>query len=451
MIGNNPFRFEVSEISKKGSIALCNYVEAQIELGSKVIRATNVKGMIRYRDYIEDYAQQFTVTLTTTLAQYEQIIHSDLSNIKITLTMFDLPVNAPFSYSILRNPKEFTYKAKILNIDSSQISQNNTMINNPDVGNLTFKEFSVQLLEPSFESVSIKTVGGPFRKTNGIELIKTLLTKWSTEDEIDAITSVKGVDVVDGYNEAIREQIIIDHTTPLVKAIQLINESCGGVYPTGFSFFLQNQLWYIFPPYDLTRFNKTNRTITVVNLPKDRLPGIEKTFFNSQTKLIVLSTRNAKYIDNREANTFNKGSSFRFVEANRLYEGFGQVQDNKFMVNAGNNVNEVTIGQRSDNANILRSTDVKITSNKNNELSKLAMNNGFYFQLTWEHSDDSLLHPGMPAKVLFLKNNQPASVTGTLIESETQWVPIEQNFKYVKLQRMTAMTFFVGNEEYLNS
>ena len=145
----------------------------------------------------------------------------------------------------------------------------------------------------------------------------------------------------------------------------------------------------------------------MVNLPKDRLPGIEKTFFNNQTKLIVLSTRNAKYIDNREANTFNKGSSFRFVEANRLYEGFGQVQDNKFMVNAGNNVNEVTIGQRSDNANILRSTDVKITSNKNNELSKLAMNNGFYFQLTWEHSDDSLLHPGMPAKILFLKNNQP--------------------------------------------
>lgn len=29
---------------------------------------------------------------------------------------------------------------------------------------------------------------------------------------------------------------------------------------------------YIFPPYDLDRFNKTNRTITVVNLPKDRLP-----------------------------------------------------------------------------------------------------------------------------------------------------------------------------------
>ena len=244
MMGNNPFRFEVSEISSKGSFALCNYIETRIELGSKVIRAVNTKGLIRYRDYIEDYTQQLTITLTTTLAQYEEMIHSDLSNIKMTITMYDLPVNAPFSYSALRNPREFTYKAKILNIDSSQISQSNPMVNNPYLGNLTLQEFSAQLLEPSFESVSIKTIGGVYRETNGIELMKTLLTKWATEDEVDAITGVMGVDVVDGYNEAIREQIIIDHATPLVKAIKMINESCGGIYPTGFSYFLQNQLWY---------------------------------------------------------------------------------------------------------------------------------------------------------------------------------------------------------------
>lgn len=451
MIGDNPFRFEVDEISNKGEMASANYIEARIELGSTVIDATNVKAMNRYRDYIEDYAQKLTITMTITLAQYEQIVHSDLSNIKVTLTMYDIPINAPFSYSALQNPREFTYKAKVLGVNSTQISQNSPLINNSESGQLTFKDLSVQLLEPSFESVSIKTFGSPFRKANGLELMKMLLTNYSTEDDNDAITSVRGVNVVDGWNEAIREQIIIPHMTPLVKAISLINQNCGGVYPTGFSFFLQNQLWYIFPPYDLTQFNKTNRTITVVNLPKDRLPGIEKTFTNSNTKLIVLSTRETKYTDNREAATFNKGSSIRFVEADRLFENFGAVGENKFKINAGNNVNEVTIGTRSDNANILRPTDVRITSNKNIELSKLAKNNGFYFQLTWEHGNDNLLHPGMPAKILFLKDNKPASVTGVLIESETQWVPVEQNFKYVKLKRLTALAFFVGNEEYVSN
>ena len=367
----------------------------------------------------------------------------------MTLTLYEIGFQTAFSLGALANPKQFTYKAKLLEIDSSQISQNNPMSNNANIGDMTFREFSVQLLEPCFESVSIRTVGGVFRKSNGINLIKTLLTNFSTDDEVDAITSVRGVDVVEGFNEKETEQIIIPHMTPLTKAISIINENCGGVYPTGFSYFLQNNLWFIFPPYDITRFNKTNRTITIVNLPKDRLPGIEKTYFNSSTKLIVLSTRDSKVIDNREAKTFNEGSSLRFVDASKLFDSFGTVEDNKFKVDASQNVNEMTLGTRADNMNVLRASGTRITANKNAELSKLAMSKGFYIQLIWENSDDSLLHPGMPAKVLFLKDNQPASATGVLIESETHWVPMEKSFKHVKLQSTTAMTFFIGNEEYL--
>ena len=72
-------------------------------------------------------------------------------------------------------------------------------------------------------------------------------------------------------------------------------------------------------------------------------------------------------------------------------------------------------------------------------------------QLVWENSDDSLLHRGMPAKILFLKDNKPASATGVLIESETIWSQMEKSFKHVKLQRTSVITFFIGNEEYLEA
>lgn len=450
MLDNNPFRAEVSEIAAKGKTKSAFYIEAHITSSKGTFKAMNVTGLNRYRDYIDDYTQSLIVTVNATLGQYEQLIHADTSSITLTLTMYEIGFQSAFSLSSLTHPKQFTYKAKLLEIDSSQISQNNPMSNNPQIGDMTFREFNLQLLEPCFESVSIKTVGGVFRKTVGIDLIKTLLTNYSTDDEVDAVTSVKGVDVVAGFSETITEQIIIPHMTPLTKAINIINNNCGGIYPTGFSYFLQNNLWYIFPPYDLTRFDKTNRTITVVNLPKDRLPNIEKTFFNSSTKLIVLSTRDTKIIDHREAKTFNDGSSIRFVDANKLYENFGSVEDNKFKVNASENVNEVTLGVRSDNMNVLRPTATRITANKNNELTKLAKSKGFYMQLTWENSDDSLIHPGMGAKILFLKDNKPASATGVLIESETIWAPMEQNFKNVKLQSISVLTFFVGNEEYIN-
>ena len=450
MLDNNPFKSEVTEISTKGKRRSAFYAEAQITSSNGAFKAMNVTGLNRYRDYIEDFTQKLIITVNATLEQYERLVHSDTSAITLSLTLYEIDFNSAFSLAALNRPKQFTYKAKLLEIDSSQISQNNPMSNNPQTGGMTFREFNLQLLEPCFESVSIRTVGGVFRQTNGIDLIKTILTNFSTDDEMDAITSVKGVDVVDGYNEKISEQIIIPHMTPLTKAISLVNKNCGGLYPTGFSYFLQNNLWYIFPPYDLTRFNKTNRTITVVNLPKDRLPGIEKTYFNSSTKLIVLSTRDTIIVDNREAKTFNEGSSIRFVDANKLYESFGTTKDNKFMVNASDNVNEVTLGTRTDNMNVLRATETRITSNKNNELTKLAKSKGFYMQLTWENSDDSLVHPGMAAKILFLKDNKPASVTGVLIESETIWSPMEKSFKHVKLQSTSVLTFFVGNEEFLN-
>lgn len=451
MLDNNPFAYEVTEVSKKGKTNTASYIEAVLTTSKGTIKVLNATSMNRYRDYLEDFTQKLIITINTSLGDYEKLLLSDTSAITMTVTVYEIGFNSAFSISALANPKQFTYKAKLLEIDSSQISQNNPMSNNPNIGNLTFKEFSVQLLEPCFESVSIRTVGGVFRTTNGVDLIKTLLTNFSTDDEVDAITNVKGVDVVSGYNEEPVEQIIIPHMTPLTKAISLINDNCKGIYPTGFSFFLQNNLWYIFPPYDLDRFNKTNRTITVVNLPKDRLPGIEKTFFNSTTKLIVLSTRDSVVVDNREAKVFNEGSSIRFVDGDKLFNGLGTVADNKFLVNAGDNVNELALEARTDSMNVLRPTQTRSTSNKNKELSKLAKSRGFYMQLVWENSDDSLLHPGMPAKILFLKDNKPASATGVLIESETIWSPMEKSFKHVKLQRTSVITFFIGNEEYLEA
>lgn len=450
MLDANPFKYEVAMIAQRGITAKCNYFKAVIKSPKDKVVPINTIQLNRYRDYIDNFTQLFTITVTTTLAEYNRLVLYDHSALTLTLTQYDIGQNTPFSLAALSNPREFTYKAKIIDVATDQIAQNNPITNNEEVSGMSLKQFSIQLLEPCFESVSIRTVGGVFRNTSGIGLIKTLLTLFSTADEVDAITSVTGVDVVEGYNMDVREQIIVPHMTPLVKAINLVHGNSGGVYPTGFSFFLQNNKWFIFPPYDLTLFNKSKKTITVVNLPKDRLPGLEKTYFNSDTKLVVLSTRAATYIDNREANSFNDGTSIRFVEAEKLFAGFADTKDNKILVDASKNVNEVTLKERTDKVNVLRGTTTKITSNKNIELSKLAKNKGFFIQLTWENSDDSLLFPGMAAKVLFLKDNRPASAIGTLIETETMWVPAEKSFKNTKLTKMTAMTFFVGNEAYLD-
>ena len=141
----------------------------------------------------------------------------------MTVRLYEVSKNGSMSAQYYVNPIEFTYKAKIIDIASDQLAQNNPMINNTQMGNLAMKQFSLQLIEPGFESVSIRTVGGAFRNVAGVELMKTLLTRYSTDDEIDVVTAVQGVNVVEGYSEVKNEQIVLDHMTPLVKAINKID------------------------------------------------------------------------------------------------------------------------------------------------------------------------------------------------------------------------------------
>lgn len=146
MLDNNPFAHEVTEVSRKGKANTASYIEAVLTTSKGTIKVLNVTGMNRYRDYLEDFTQKLIITINTNLGDYEKLLLSDTSAIKMTVTVYEIGFNSAFSMSALANPKQFTYKAKLLEVDSSQISQNNPMSNNPQIGNLTFKEFGLQLL-----------------------------------------------------------------------------------------------------------------------------------------------------------------------------------------------------------------------------------------------------------------------------------------------------------------
>ena len=141
MLDNTPFRYEVLEVIKKGKFSAQNFIETTITGGKTVVRPLTVIQMSRYRDYIENFAQLFTITIVTTLKEYEELILADASTLKMTVRLYEVSKNGSMSAQYYVNPIEFTYKAKIIDIASDQLAQNNPMINNTQMGNLAMKQF----------------------------------------------------------------------------------------------------------------------------------------------------------------------------------------------------------------------------------------------------------------------------------------------------------------------
>lgn len=445
MINETPFKYELNQIATTGTYGKNNVFELVFHLkNAGKIAVSSIKLVNRHRDYVGAFTQVLMMHVTTTKAQHEQIIASDLSALEATLTQYDIAPNTAYSLAALSNPKKFKYKVSLVDAASEQTAQNNPLINRSDVGtNLLLQDFYIQLVDEGFSDLRLKTVGGIFRNTSGVDLIKYILSQFSSEDGKLAATRLKGVDIAPGVNTDKRSQIVIPHLTRLTKAIDIVNENSGGMWPTGFSYFCQQGLWYLFPTYDMLRFYGDERKLTVVNLPKNRVPTIERTYTNRTTGLFVLATRDAIVIDNRDAATIASGNATSFMDTYKVFD-WGETVDNRLEVTASNNINEVNIPGKGSASPVLRPSDTRITANKNIELSKIAQRKGYLVQVIWENSDDDLIYPGMPCRLLYLKDNKPKVSTGTVIEMETNWYPVERSFTNRRMARMAAITMFVG-------
>ena len=106
-------------------------------------------------------------------------------------------------------------------------------------------------------------------------------------------------------------------------------------------------------------------------------------------------------------------------------------------------MNQVVVNPRADENNFAPVGISRITSNKNKELSALAIRQGSFMQYVWENSDDSLLYPGMPIRLLYLDNNKPTETYGCLVSVETYEMPVNKAFGQTKMGCHTALTVFI--------
>lgn len=439
-----PFKHEISLVTGMGKSGGVYKLEFFIKAKGKLIKALMIDQISNDRNYVENYTDELMIDAQFTGEQYYFDIQPNFDDLSAVLKLTLLSGGIEKSTKGYSAPIVKEFKAKLFDNKSDKIEGNNPAIMDRALTQRAMiQTVKFQLITDVVEKLRFKTAGGPFRQMTGIGLIISLLTMASKDLTTDAAQAINGVSVNGNPSEVVREQIILPHLTPITSAPNIINENSGGIFPAGFSYYLQDRHWYVFAPYDVERFNAVGKNLTIVNIPKDRLPGIERTYYNSSNHLIVLSTRDAMHIDTSEQAQQNLGNSVSFMDADLVLNGWGQIDNNKFLVNAAENLNVLSTTTRKDGLTNLAASGVKITANKNIELSKLAKRQGSFLQIAWEYSDESLIYPGMPVRLMYLDNKTPMEAYGVVVAIKTFTHPVTRTTVDAKYVNTSVLTLFI--------
>jgi hypothetical protein len=135
-------------------------------------------------------------------------------------------------------------------------------------------------------------VGQIFRGATVDDAIKTVLTQASQTTTVNGQRTVQGVTMAKSNNPTARTHIVIPHGVKLTDVPQYIQKYAGGVYNGGMGYYLQGNQWHVYSALDTTKFNQSQNTLTIINLPQNKFTNVERTYRQSGGNLVVLATGN---------------------------------------------------------------------------------------------------------------------------------------------------------------
>lgn len=360
------------------------------------VKALNVLSMDINRDYVKNFADELTIEVALPVGSYADLVYPAKDDLEVTL------MKKPLFYRRGVPPKFTRYKAVMVDTGRPRVSSTD--------GNTALRELldvsdvvvvTIQLVPISNYVLRTAQVGVIFRQETVESALLTLLS-----DQIKLIKSdhkdvISGVDLVKPDNDEVKEQIVIPHGTPLISVPDYVqNKSCG-VYNSGISSYVQEGTWYIYPTHNLARASQHGRSCTVVLLPRNKYPGLDRTSRRQGEHVVILATTEAVAINVDKALQMNQGSGVRFTNAETILDKDTiRRQDNKVVTQRGMSNTEVTANTQADKLEYTPIAKEGITSNPFKHYSSLASLKGGLIGIHWEHSSPDLIFPGMMCEIV---------------------------------------------------
>src|SRR5699024_6628253 len=140
----------------------------------------------------------------------------------------------------------------------------------------------------------------------------------------------------------------------------------------------------------------------------------------------------------------NQGNGFKFVDASKVMEDFGEIVDNKFVVDRTKNVTQVVNVHQQRKVNVVNESAQRFTSAYNLEYSEIMKRSGSLVQVVWAYSEADLLYPGMPRRDKYMHTGQRKEDYGRAVATETQTRQTNRSVTQRIFTNDTVVTLFVS-------
>lgn len=409
MISNYLLDEEVAAFAaKSSSIKFVKDLSCLIETKLGRFVAIKVLSLFEDDDYVFNYSTQIKLTVRVGLGDFIHRIFPSRNSINIILRIRngqDKPIQKSYVavIDLEKVPNQVGESKNSLSIDA---------LNSAHLTDLTFQliDHDVFALKNRFCKAGIE------KNIKPKDLIVEQLEGFSKG------TGIKGVDIVEPNQIKERKHINIHngiHISALPTFIQLKQ---GGVYNHGLGTFISTfkgvKKWYVYPLYDSYRFLKTKERAVFILTPEHMYGRVECTYMvqGSITKILITGVR--KYDDTGPKETENDGVGFHVGNAEVYMKkpvDLTKVDPRAIGFELGR-IEQVKLDHRIVNRPIGSSA---ITDNLMLQRSELAYRNKSILIMTWYNSNNDLIYPGMPCKIVTIMGGEIVTLYGAIISAQT--------------------------------
>jgi hypothetical protein len=413
-IENSSLWREVQAIVRTGSKTVHHVWDITIYAGEETIKPFKLLSIDIDRDYLHNFTDYMLLDVMIPLGTYAKRLYPNANNVEIELKRVAIGETSD-AVEMDTPPQVERYAAVMIDTGNPIVANNIGIITSEeDLNRIDIPTVRFQLLNKALEQFRTISAGGIRRNMTGEDVVKAVLLETAQKVQVDSSRAITGVKMVPASNRKKREHVIIPHKVKAVDIPHHVHYHCGGLYAAGLGYYLQDTQWYVFPSHDTTRFQDGDPTLTIVNIPPHRLPGIERTYRKDGDNLVVLATGQVNIRELRNLAQLNRGNGVRFADADQLLESFVTVKDNKAIATRSKANTEIITEERPNGINYVTAGLRNINANPFVEFSALAARQGSGMSLVWENADPELIYPGMPVKVMYLDGDEVAEVMGVL-------------------------------------
>jgi hypothetical protein len=240
---------------------------------------------------------------------------------------------------------------------------------------------------------------------------------------IDGKPSIDAIDMVEPDNKAKIANVIIPSGTRLSSVPTLLQEQIG-LYNRGigtyFQLYREKKTWFVYTLYDKDRFDKVEYKLILYAVPQEKLPQLDRSYWEDDKVLKVAVTAQRLYTDSAEIEMMNRGNGFRMADANAFMKKPIEINEEAPKAKRTSLNHEAVTKERDDGLDYAPIEVGGPSANPYMVKSRVLMQSFAQLDLVWENADDELIYPGMPCKYVYLSQGEVIEVKGQVLFAHVQ-------------------------------